>query len=104
MVLFSTILYFLVFISACSTSYISADGSELTYFVKDQAWLNFAVWFLFIFLILIWKKTPFVQRFVCRIEDDDRYFNKCRKGMLIKGVYKDVGVCAITKEDFFKNV
>ena len=86
LVLFSTILYFLVFISACSTSYISADGSELTYFVKDQAWLNFAVWFLFIFLILIWKKTPFVQRFVCRIEDDDRYFNKCRKGMLIIGL------------------
>ena len=27
-----------------------------------------------------------------------------RKGMLIKGSYRDVGVCAITKEDFFKNV
>ena len=27
-----------------------------------------------------------------------------RKGMLIKGIYRDVGVCSIIKEDFFKNV
>lgn len=27
-----------------------------------------------------------------------------RKGMLIKGVYRNVGSCAIIKEDFFKNV
>lgn len=27
-----------------------------------------------------------------------------RKGMLIKGVYRDIGTCAILREDFFKNV
>ena len=27
-----------------------------------------------------------------------------RKGLLIKGVYRDVGVCSIIKEDFFKNL
>lgn len=27
-----------------------------------------------------------------------------RKGMLIKGSYRDIGVCAIIREDFFKNI
>ena len=27
-----------------------------------------------------------------------------RKGMLIKGIYRNVGTCAIIKEDFFKNL
>lgn len=28
----------------------------------------------------------------------------CRKGMLIKGVYRDIGICAILREDFFKKI
>ena len=27
-----------------------------------------------------------------------------RKGMLIKGSYRDIGVCAVIREDFFKNI
>lgn len=86
LLLYSAILFFLTFISACSTSYISADVSEHTYFVKDQIGLNVGIWLLVIILIVIWKKNPFVQRFVCRIEDDDRYFDKCRNVMLLIGL------------------
>lgn len=69
-------LFLLSILSILSTCYISADSSEMSFFVKDNIFLNLGAFLLIIFLFTACKKTKRMQAFFDRLENDEIFFQK----------------------------
>ncbi|MBQ7795354.1 MAG: hypothetical protein IJ374_02180 [Lachnospiraceae bacterium] len=83
--LFAAILFVLGIFSACSTSYINADASEVTLFVDDSVEMNLAAAVGLLVLIFAAKQIPMVQKLMVRVEQEDVCFKRCRNVLLGSG-------------------
>ena len=84
--LFVTILFWLGIFSACSTSYMRADVSELTYFVEDNVWINLAAIVIVIAAAVLLKSIPVVGEYVSCVNKDEDRFLKIRRILLLTGL------------------
>lgn len=73
---FWIILFFLGFLSILSTCYVSADSSEISFFVRDNIFLNIGILLVIIFLFTACKKSKRVQAFLEQLENDEIFFQK----------------------------
>ncbi len=73
---FWIILFFLSILSILSTCYIKADSSEISFFVKDNIFLNLSAVLLVIFLFAACKKSKRLHAFFERLENDEPFFQK----------------------------
>lgn len=81
--LFTAILFVLAVFSAYSTSYLRADASEQTFFVKDNVFVNLGVFISVSFMILALRRFSFIGRYIDYINNEQTFFQKCRKFLLI---------------------
>ena len=83
--LFAAILFLLCLFAGCSTSYITADASERTMFVRDQLGWNLAAVIGVLVLLVIVKRIKPVQTIRKSVDEDETIFFKYRNLLLIGG-------------------
>lgn len=78
---FTAIIIYLIYLAGFSTSITNMD--EHTYLIGDSFWLNVLfVAVLILALLLLHKKTDFLNAFIFKVNNDYALYIKCRKIML----------------------
>ena len=83
MVLFSLILIWLLVLSGFSTSFISPDGYEHTYLVKDSIALNLLVAAVVFFVCYFFKEKTKLGIWFEKIEKEELLYEKCKRILLL---------------------
>lgn len=81
--IFWATLCLLICFSGFSTSHIAADGTEITFFVKDSVFSNIFAVFLFVLALVIMKHIKPVSKMMERLNQDESFFLKFRRSLLI---------------------
>lgn len=82
LICFFLILCLLTAFSACSTSYLAADSTELTFFVKDYRYVNLLAVAAVVAALILLGKNKAVADLRARLNEDEVYFAKVRRCLL----------------------
>ncbi len=81
--LFSLCVLFLTFISFINTTMIAPYHFGRYFFLPEHPGFLLLAVFLFIVLLVFLRKLPIVTRFTVRVEEDDAFFLRVRRGILL---------------------
>lgn len=81
--IFWATLCLLICLSGFSTSHIAADGTEITFFVKDHVFANIFTVFLFVLALVLRKYMKPVSKMLERLNQDEIFFLKYRRSLLM---------------------
>lgn len=73
-ILFFLVISFLLFLSIFNTSTISADYTEVTFYIKDNTIRNVLIVCLFCVFVFVLSKSKTIKKFINTINNDDKLF------------------------------